>query len=312
MVENTNKKPVLVIGGPTASGKSGLALLMAEQFDGVIVNCDSMQVYNGLPILTAQPIREYFDRAPHKLYSVFEPLEMCSATKWRELAIEEINSAHSKNQLPIVAGGTGFYINALIRGLSPIPDIDSEIREKLNKKHQEMGTKEFFSEFKKLDPVTAKLLDSQNPQRIIRAWEVLEGTGKCLSEWQLVPPIPPPNDFDFKVVTIMPDREKLYEKCNKRFEWMFNSGAIDEVVEFKEKYPIEKMSLKNALGYKEVCEYLEGTMSKDDAIDRSQKITRHYAKRQMTWFRHQIKPDVNITEPKEEALDLVALIKQKW
>ncbi len=312
MIGSINKKPVLIIGGPTASGKSGLALLVAEQFGGDVINCDSMQVYNGLPILTAQPTAEDFDRAPHKLYSVFEPFEMCSATKWRELAIKEINSAHSKNQLPIIAGGTGFYINTLIKGLSPIPDIDPEIRKKLCEMHQEMGTLKFFNEFEKLDHVMAKLLDSQNSQRIIRAWEVLEGTGKSLSEWQLMPPIPPPNDFDFKVVTIMPDREKLYAKCNSRFEWMFDSGAIDEVVEFKEKYPIEDMSLKNALGYKEICDYLEGVVSKEDAIKKSQQTTRHYAKRQMTWLRHQIKPDINITKPKEEVSDLVALIKQKW
>ncbi len=311
MGNDTNKKPVLVIGGPTASGKSGLSLLVAEQLNGVVINCDSMQVYNALPILTAQPTQQDFERAPHKLYSIFEPLETCDAAKWRELAIAEINAAHAQNQLPIIAGGTGFYIKALLHGLSPIPDIDPEIRATLSKMREDLGIDEFFKAFAEIDPVMAARIDSQNGQRITRAWEVLEGTGKSLAEWQSVPPIAPPDDLAFTAITLLPDREALYNKCNTRFEWMFNSGAIDEVAEFKEKYPTEEMSLKNALGYREVCAYLEGTMSKPDAIEKSQQITRRYAKRQMTWLRNQIEADMIITDPKNETADLVALMKQK-
>ena len=211
------KKPVLIIGGPTASGKSGLALAVAEALNGTVINADSMQIYQGLPILTAQPSQADCAKVPHKLYATLPPTEVCSAARWRDLALAEIRTAQKENKLPVITGGTGFYLRTLLLGISPIPDIPASFRAEAAALQKELGNPRFHEELAKRDPLTAAKLDPFNTQRLVRAWEVFHATGKSLAAWQSAPRTGTPEDLRFLTVTLQPPRDLLYAACNGRF-----------------------------------------------------------------------------------------------
>lgn len=289
---------IYVIGGPTASGKSAHAMKLAEEHDGIIINADSMQVYDGLSILTAHPSEEDKKAYPHQLYGAMHPNESCSAGNWREMVEPIIEQALKDEKAPIVVGGSGLYINSLIEGLSPIPDIPEDIRAAASKKQEELGNPAFHAELAKRDPVMAERLEPYNTARLVRAWEVLEATGKSLAEWQEQPRLGPPDDWEFDITLVMPEREALYDRCNKRFEWMLDNGALEELEQFNQSIEAGDIRkdclLRNALGAKPLTAYLRGEMSQEDAIEKAQGETRQYAKRQVTWFRHQIKTNKNV------------------
>lgn len=290
------QQSVLVIGGPTASGKSGLALGIADARNGVIINADSMQLYDGLPMLSAQPSAQDQAQAPHTLYGVLPPSVKATAASWRDMALAEIETVLNKNQLPIVTGGTGFYIKTLIDGISPIPDFPPDIRARLSAWQQEIGTAAFFEELKMRDPVMAGKLDPHNTQRLIRAMEVLEGTGQSLATWQDLPRIAPPAHLKFITAALLPPRDILYRNCDNRFADMMTHGALDEAQEFKTRvengHVPADATLTHALGYPELCDYIDGHLTKDKAISLAQQSTRNYAKRQTTWFSNQTKADI--------------------
>lgn len=290
--QDSQLKTVHIIAGPTASGKSARALELAAQKNGVIINADSMQVFDALPILTAQPPKEDKEKAPHVLYAHLHPNDSCSAGRWREMAETIIEKTLAAGQTPIVCGGSGLYIKALIEGLSPIPETPPEIRESIVALHEELGTPAFFEELNRRDPLTAARLDPGNKARLIRAMEVLEATGKPLAEWQGEDKLAPPAHWRFEIETIMPDREELYRRCNERFLQMLENGALHEVENLSEEIDkgeiFENAPVTKALGFTELRAYIKGKMSKEDAIERAQTETRHYAKRQVTWFRHQL------------------------
>jgi tRNA dimethylallyltransferase len=289
-----------IIGGPTASGKSATALKLAEQYDGVIINCDSMQIYNGLSILTAQPPPEDLAQAPHLLYGTLHPNEACSAGNWREMVEPIITDVLSQGKTPIICGGSGLYIRALTDGLSPIPDIPDDIRSAASAKQQELGNPAFYDALKQRDPIMAERLHPDHTARLVRAWEVLEATGKSLAEWQELPLLAPPENWEFGVTLVMPERDVLYDRCNKRFTWMLDNGALEQLSEFNQAIEAGEISphalLNNALGVKPLTAYMKGEISKEDAIKRGQADTRHYAKRQVTWFRHQVKENKNVAK----------------
>lgn len=293
------KKPVIVIGGPTASGKSGLAMALAVQLSGVVINGDSMQVYDGLPVLTAQPSLEDMQRVPHRLYAALPPEDVCSAARWRDMALAEIDKVHAEKKVPIIVGGTGFYLKTLMRGISPIPDIPHGLRSKISARQKELGNPAFHQELARHDPVMAGRLHPFNTQRLIRAWEVLEATGKSLAVWQDLPPVSPPDHLQFSMISLLPPRDALYAACNGRFEQMLQAGALEEAKVFKEKFP-QGTSLDKALGYPELCGYLDGKIDLPQAAQLAQQTTRHYAKRQVTWFRHQIAADLVVSTPASE------------
>lgn len=285
------KQAVLIIGGPTASGKSGLAASVAEAFGGTVINADSMQVYNGLPILTAQPSPADTARVPHRLYATLSPAEACSAARWRERALAEIRAAQAAERLPVIVGGTGFYIKALLEGMSPIPDIPPRFRDEAAALQKELGNPGFYQELARRDPLMVAKLDPFNTQRLVRAFEVLLATGKSLAEWQSAPRIGPPEDLRFLTITLQPRRETLYAACDARFGHMLESGALEEVRDFSRLAP-PNTALAKALGYLELLAHLEGKITLAEAIALAQQSTRNYAKRQTTWFRHQIRPDL--------------------
>jgi len=286
------KNTIHIIGGPTASGKSALALELAENHDGTIINADSMQIYDDLPILTAQPPKEDLEKTPHELYGVLHPNEACSAGNWREMVEPLIQKILNENKTPIVCGGSGLYIKALVEGLSPIPDIPDEVRNAVVKRYETIGAQEFYKDLEERDPDMAARFHVNHKARIIRAMEVLEATGQSLSEWQKLPPLNPPENWKFKIHKVMPERDILYQRCNDRLLWMIDNGALEEVEAFDKRIHSAEVEgnkpLCKALGFKPLRDYLRGNLSKDDAIAQAQQETRHYAKRQITWFKHQL------------------------
>lgn len=286
-------RTVIVIGGPTGGGKSALALALAERLSGVVINADSLQVYDGLPLLTAQPSMEEKARAPHALYGALAPDDACSAARWRDMALAEIERTEAP---AIVAGGTGFYIRTLMEGISPMPDVPPEFRERAIALQKEVGNPAFHEMLKRRDPETAARLDPFNTQRNVRAWEVLEATGKGLAHWQAAPPVPPPGHLRFFSVALIPERGELYRRCDARFDAMMAAGALEEARAFS--HP--SSPLNKALGYAELRAHLAGGMTRDEAVAAAKQATRNYAKRQVTWFRNQLEADLWLEEVNAE------------
>ncbi len=288
---------VLIIGGPTASGKSGLALDIAARHNGVVINADSMQIYDGLPILTAQPSAADKNAAPHLLYSALQPQEICTAAHWRDMALQAIDETLQAKKRPVIVGGTGFYIKTLMAGISPIPEVPADVRARGIALQQEMGNPAFHEALKERDPATAAKLDPMNTQRNVRAWEVLEATGVGLAEWHETPPVPPPAHLDFKMIALLPPRDALYQNCDRRFDIMLESGAIDETRDFRARMKGAPSPLDKALGYAELLNHIDGKITIDEARAQAAQMTRNYAKRQTTWFRNQIKADLVLESP---------------
>jgi tRNA dimethylallyltransferase len=294
--------PVVIVAGPTASGKSALALDLARDFDGVIINADSMQVYRELRVLSARPDDTELSRAPHRLYGVLSGREACSAGKWRDMALTEIAACHASGHLPIITGGTGMYLNALTNGIAPIPEIDKSVRDTITAELTDLGHDAFFARLQKSDPATAATLDSANTQRLIRAAEVLRATGHGLAHWHGAAMLPPPNGMAFLKFCYMPPRDILYDRCNRRFELMIEQGAIDEVKFLLEQNLPPESPVMKAVGVRELASYLAGTLSLAEAQALAQRETRRYAKRQLTWFRHQMTDRETIDTQYSESL----------
>lgn len=309
----TDPKPVIIVTGPTASGKSTLSLALAEHYNGIIINADSMQIYDALATLTAQPDAAEQARAPHKLYSCLAPQDSIDAEKWRLMAIDEIRHAHQNGKIPIIVGGTGFYIRTLLQGLSPIPAVDPDIRQRGEAHLARVGLPAFYAELLENDPAIDGEIDAQNPRRVMRAWEVFEATGKSLIHWQSIPKSGPPDGMDFIVITVLPDRDWLYNRCNKRFETMLDGGAVDEVRNLQGRIengtvPPDALITK-AIGFPEISGWLAGDLPKDQAIKSAQKATRNYAKRQMTWGRNQTNADYTFDPSATSCDEFIARLK---
>lgn len=282
--------PVLVIAGPTASGKSQLALEIAGRVDATLINADSMQVYRELRILTARPSVEDEAKAPHALYGVMSAAEPCSAGHWSRLAKEAIDAARAAGRMPILVGGTGLYLKAATEGLDEIPDVPGDVRQGVRALHQKLGQEAFFELLRSKDSVMAERLSPTDPQRTVRAMEVLEATGRSLSEWQKQSsgvPIAEPR----RVIQMDPERDALYEACDRRVPKMLEEGALQEVADLVELGLDPALPAMKALGVQPIARHLSGEFDLAEAIRQTQQATRNYAKRQLTWFRGQLKPD---------------------
>jgi tRNA dimethylallyltransferase len=277
------KPPIAVIAGPTASGKSALALRLAEATGGAIVNADSAQIYRDLPILSAAPSEEERGRAEHLLYGVLDGSKPCSAADWADLAKPEIARLHEAGRLPILAGGTGLYLRTLLDGIAPIPPIDPAIRAKVRGN----GVAENLAELTPLDPVAATTLNPGDTTRIARALEVIKSTGKTLAEWQEQREGGIADSIHLETLILLPPRPWLYERCDRRFAEMVDQGAIDEVRVLLERQLDPDLPVMRAIGVTELAAHLRGESTLDQAIAAGQQATRRYAKRQYTWFAHQ-------------------------
>ena len=284
---------MIVIAGPTASGKSGVALELAQRLGGRIINADSMQVYRDVPTLTARPSPAEEKTAEHRLYGFLEPEENCSAFKWVQLAAREIEAARTDGRIPIVVGGTGFYLQTLIKGISLVPPADETVRARVRREFEEMGHERFLADFQKKDPS----FSFTDPQRILRAAEVLAQTGKSVTYWQSLP-FKKEIEADFLCFLTQLPREELYRRCDERFEKMMCGSAVEEVRLLLAKNPPADSLVLKALGVFEIKAFLSAEMTRDQAIDHACRMTRNYAKRQMTWFKHRFAPDYIINDAK--------------
>jgi tRNA dimethylallyltransferase len=289
------KSSLLVVCGPTASGKSALALAAAEALGGTVINADALQVYRELSILTARPGPAELARVPHRLYGVLGVAEACSVARWRALALDEIASARAVGRLPILVGGSGLYLKALLDGLSDVPDIPPEVRAGARGLLDELGPAGLHARLALRDPEGAARLRPGDRARILRAWEVLEATGRPLAAWHAMPAPRPDGAIGRAVVVrISPPREALYAACDGRFRAMIAAGGLDEARHVAALgLPDDRPALK-ALGLRELIDHVRGASSLEQAIVGAQLATRHYAKRQVTWFRHQIRIDLGL------------------
>jgi len=272
----------VLIAGPTASGKSAVALAAAERFAGMIINADSMQVYSELAVLTARPSPQDQARVPHRLYGHVSSGEIYSAGRYQEEAAAALAEAKAANRLAVFVGGTGLYFNVLTKGLSPIPPVPAEIRQSVRARFEAIGREAFFAELVNRDPAAAKLRISDT-QRMLRAADVLEATGRPLSVWQAVAGQPVLSGLRLARFVIAPRREVLAERIEERFETMIREGGLAEAKALVALDP--EMPAAKALGIPELWRHLHGEVSLDSAIAEAKLATKRYAKRQMTWFR---------------------------
>ncbi len=283
---NLNDRSVLVIGGPTASGKSGLALEAAVKYNGVVINADAMQVYQGIPIITATPTAQDKKQAPHKLYEIYPPSQRGNVADWLDLAIKEIKAAWSEKKLPIVVGGTGFYIESLIKGISPIPDTKDEIKKQIAELMKQKNLSEVYEYLTSIDPAGASMVNPNNKTRIRRALEIKLDTGKSIAEWFREPLVKFLPEADFQMIKLLPDLNELEKKCSRRFDLMMEQGALSEVENLLQLKLDKNLPAMKAIGVPELSDYLEGKTSLDEAVLLAKLHTRQYAKRQLTWFRN--------------------------
>ncbi len=280
-------KGALIVGGPTASGKTALALDAAAEFGGTVINADSQQLYEGLRILTARPTPAQEAGVPHRLYGVVQDDQVCSAGLWRDMALDACQDAWRDGRLPILVGGTGLYLKALIEGLAPVPPVPDAVRAAARALFAELGNAAFHAALSARDPLMGARLAPGNSQRLVRAWEVLEATGRSLALWQAEEPV---GRFPgrLRTIVVMPARDDLYAACDRRFLRMLEQGAVAEVEALRARRLDPGLPVMKALGVPQLSAWLDGRLSKEAAVTAAQQATRNYAKRQQTWFRHQI------------------------
>ena len=278
------KKKVIAVVGPTASGKTSLAVEIAKAVDGEIISADSMQIYKGMFIATAQPTEEEKQGIPHHLISIIEPSETYSVAQFVSDAKKCIDDIVSRGKVPVIAGGTGLYIDSLLYGIDFgfVPD-NSEMREKLKDRLEKEGAEKLLDELRQIDPETAEILHVNNAGRILRALEVYYLTGETIAEQKRKSREKGSDYITLYIYIDFQDRQKLYDRIEKRVDIMVSMGLLPEAEKFISLG--EDTTAKQAIGYKELKPYFNGECTLEEALDNLKKETRHYAKRQMTWFR---------------------------
>jgi len=300
---NGEAGPVIIVAGPTASGKSALALGLAEAFGGEIVNADSMQIYRELRILTARPSAAEEARVPHHLYGVQPVTEVCSAGAWLRLAAAVIGQIRARGRLPIVCGGTGLYLKVLTEGIAPVPDVPDDIAGEARLLYEQEGGEAFRERLAALDPEAAATLPAADRQRLTRAYGVVRATGRTLAHWQADQPDGPALDARFLTIVLDPPRDALYARIDARFDVMIEEGALDEVAALAPLDPGPDLPAMKALGVPDFMRHLAGECELAAAVEKAKQGTRNFAKRQFTWFRHQLTPDLRIADFGTEAAE---------
>jgi tRNA dimethylallyltransferase len=287
-VKRKQDTKAVLIAGPTASGKSALALALAEVTGGIVINTDSMQVYRDLRVLTARPTPDDETRAAHRLYGYCDAAVNCSAGSWVADAAVALAEARAANKLPIFVGGTGLYFKALTRGLSAVPPIPQQVRDDVRARMERKGVEAMHAELAAHDPASAEKLKPRDRARIARALEVIEATGRALPDWHSegLPPLLEPQGV--KAIFLAPDRKELYKRIDARFEAMLENGALEEVEALASRKLDPILPAMKAHGVPALIRYLAGEVTREQAVETGQADTRHYAKRQFTWFRHQL------------------------
>ncbi|MGB9681993.1 MAG: tRNA (adenosine(37)-N6)-dimethylallyltransferase MiaA [bacterium] len=282
------KIPVIVIGGPTASGKSQLALEWASRLEGEIVSSDSRQVYKFMDIGTAKPTLEERAYVPHHLLDIIYPDQTMSAGEYQKLARNTIKGVYNRGKIPFIVGGTGLYIRATIRDIEFPPKVDEIIRSKIREMIRERGLDVLYKELYHIDPISAAKIMPTDEVRITRALEVYYGTGRTMSSYHKGIEKDYP-EYEITYIVLNPPRDVLYRRIEERVDRMIELGLIEETKDILDMGFSPELPSLQTLGYREIIKYLKGIYSLDEAIDEIKKETRHYAKRQLTWFRNEVR-----------------------
>jgi tRNA dimethylallyltransferase len=293
-----SRPAAILIAGPTASGKSALALALAEARGGMVINTDSMQVYRDLRVITARPTPDQEARTPHRLYGHVDAAVNFSAGAWVADAANVLAEARAQDRLPIFAGGSGLYFKALTRGLSAVPPIPPDVRERVRTRLEQDGVEALHALLMQRDPAGAERLKPRDRTRIARALEVVEATGRSLTDWHRdgLPPLLPPGTFS--AVFLSPDRDELYARIDARFGAMLKAGALDEVAALASRKLDPLLPAMKAHGVPALIRHIAGEITLEEAAVIGRADTRHYAKRQFTWFRHQL-PEFEWMQPEQ-------------
>lgn len=286
-MEQNKKKPIYAIAGPTASGKTELAVKAAKEFGGEVINCDSVQIYELLWIATAKPTEEEMGGITHHLLDYVDPSINYTAADWARDAAEKIAEIEARGKTPILAGGTGFYLRTLMNPLFESPKTDENLRERLRKIRDTKGPEHLHRMLERIDPELAATLFPRDYVRVMRGLEVYFQTGEKLSERQKDRGEPPEFAARIRIFVLNPPRELLYERINARTQRHFDEGLVDEVRRLLAAGVPEDTNAMGSHGYRRVCEYLAGKRTLDDALKQSQQDVRNYSKRQITWFRRE-------------------------
>jgi tRNA dimethylallyltransferase len=280
-----SRQTAILIAGPTAGGKSAAALELAERLGGTVINADSMQVYRELSVLTARPAPHEMAAVPHRLYGIVPAAEAYSVGRWLEDTAAAIAEAKREGRVPILVGGTGLYFKALLEGLSPVPDIPAETRRLWREQSVTLGPEGLHQALQSRDPLMAARLRPSDPQRVVRALEVIEATGVSLAEWQETAGAPVLHSETALKLVIAPEREPLYAAIDARVDRMIADGAIEEVRALVALHLDPDLPAMRAHGVPELAAYLAGAMTREEAVAKAKTESRRYAKRQMTWLK---------------------------
>ncbi|MBE0571530.1 MAG: tRNA (adenosine(37)-N6)-dimethylallyltransferase MiaA [Ignavibacteriaceae bacterium] len=280
-----NERKLIVIIGPTCSGKTNLSLKLAELIPSEIISADSRQIFKYLDIGTAKPSKHQLEKVTHHLIDILDPSENYDASKFEKDAEKIIREIFEKNKAPIVVGGSGLYIKVLIDGIFGSADKDEEYRNELLQQRMEFGNEFLYEELKKVDPVSAEKMLPQNWKRVMRALEVFYTTGEPIWKHQQKQSSFNEKKYDFLQFGLNWDRELLYKNINQRVDWMIENGLVEEVKCILNKGYDKNLNALNTVGYKEIIQFLDGDIALERAIELIKRNTRHYAKRQLTWFR---------------------------
>jgi tRNA dimethylallyltransferase len=303
-----SKPETILIAGPTASGKSALALALAEKFDAEIINADSMQVYRDLRIITARPTVEEEQRVPHRLYGHVDAAENFSVGRWCEEATAALTTTQGAGRTAIVVGGTGLYFNSLTRGIAAVPPIPSEIREDVRARLKSNGVATLHAELKQRDPAAAVRLMPGDRARVTRALEVVLATGRSLFDWHEDNKPPVLDAAGAAKIFLMPDRDELLRRIDARFDAMMAAGALEEVRALAARNLYPNLPAMKAHGVPWLIRHLRGEIAIEQAVEEAKRDTRQYTKRQATWFRNQL-PDFVRAEPARALAEIEAQLE---
>ena len=281
------KKPIYAIVGPTASRKTELGVQLALRVSGEVINCDSVQIYKEIQIATAKPSEEEKRGVPHHLIDYVSPEINYTAADWAQDAAKKIQEIEARGNIPILVGGTGFYLRSLCQPLFESPKTDENLRAKIHRVKEKKGAEHLHKILQRIDKVSAERLFPRDYVRVSRALEVFFQTGEPISKIQPNRAEPPEFADRIKIFVLNPPREELYERINRRAEKHFAEGLVEEVKRLREKGLSDETNSLGAHGYRRVCEYLRGERSLDSAIEQTKLDVRHYAKRQLSWFRRE-------------------------
>jgi tRNA dimethylallyltransferase len=286
-LDNTNKKPLIILTGPTAVGKTELSVKLAKVVNGEIISADSMQVYKHMNIGTAKIKKEEMGGIPHHLIDILEPKEEFNVVKFKEYTLQAMEEIYNKGKIPIIVGGTGFYIQAVLYGINFEENgEDTAYRGKLEEAAKEKGGAFLHEKLKEVDPSAAETIHPNNIKRVIRALEYFEQTGNRISEHN-EEQRSKESPYRFCYFVLNNDRDILYERINKRIDIMLEQGLVEEVRSLLKNGCTKEMVSMQGLGYKEIIEYLQGNCTLEEAVYLLKRDTRHFAKRQLTWFRRE-------------------------